>query len=436
LNRSVPLALLFAVLPRLAHALPDLTPSIYGVFLDADATVGSGDVAEGCAGATTGRTLLRFGVRSINVGATPLEMGDPGCPDCTTNPGAICGNPLFECSPADGHDHPHFSDFGRYELLDPAGNLVAGGGKRSFCMLDTACPGGGTRVYTDCEFQGISPGCYDEYAPTLGCQYIDVTDVPDVATRAFRLRVTLDADALLPDIDRTNNAAEFALPGCGDRIVQEDEDCDGGPCCDARCRFAAAGDACTDVTNACRPPGVCDGASAECVTGPPAADGTACGAGLPPCVQDVCRNGACVEEHVAGCVIDGACYAAGTRDPADACKTCDPSRRADAWSEAASGTPAGIGCQVGRIATATAGLACPARLMRRLGVRVERLDALATRLATAEATRAARLEARLARRAARLARVLAAAADHGRCATAAATAEVQRLRDELRTTAR
>jgi hypothetical protein len=149
----------------------------------------------------------------------------------------------------------------------------------------------------------------------------------------------------------------------------------------------------------------------------------------------VCRNGACVDEHVAGCVIDGACHAAGAQDPADACAVCDPARRADAWSEAAEGTPAGIGCQVGRIATATAALACPTRLMRRLARRVGRLDALAMRLATAEPARAARLEARLARRAARLARVLAVAADHGRCATDAATAEVQRLRDELRTTA-
>lgn len=309
------LALLLAVAPGVSHALPDLTPEIYAVFLDADATVGAGDVTEGCAGATSGRTLLRFGVRSLNVGATALHTGDPGCPDCMTNPGAVCANPLFECSPADGHNHPHFTDFGRYELFDAAGTPVATGGKRSFCMLDTACPGGGTRVYTDCQDQGISPGCYDEYAPTLGCQYIDVTDVPDVTTRAFRLRVTLDPDDLLPDVDRTNNAVEVALPGCGDGIVQEGEECDA--------------------------------------------------------------------------------------------------------------------CQVGRIATATSGLACPARLMRRVGRRVDRLDEMATRLSTASPAGTARLEKRLVRRASRLVHVLDGAAQRGRCATEVAATEVRRLRDQL-----
>jgi hypothetical protein len=305
------LALLLALLPASARALPDLTPSVYGIFFDTNATVGSGDVAEGCAGGTTGRVLLRFGVRALNVGNTALQMGDPGCPDCETNPGAICTNPLFECSPADGHNHPHFANFGRYELLDPAGNVVARGGKRSFCMLDTLCPGGGTRVYTDCDFQGISPGCYDEYAPTLGCQYVDVTDVPDVTTRAFRLRVTVDADALLADSDRSNNAIEVGLPGCGDGVVQEGEECDAGPtaeasCCDASCGFAPAGQACGTEPGPCHARGVCSGESAECPAGAPMPDGGACGPGVAPCVDDVCREGRCVAVQVGGCLVDGA----------------------------------------------------------------------------------------------------------------------------------
>jgi len=430
------LAFLLAVAPGVSHALPDLTPEIYAVFLDTDATVGSGDVAEGCAGATTGRTLLRFGVRSTNVGATALHTGDPGCPDCLTNPGAICDNPLFECSPADGHNHPHFTDFGRYELLDPAGDLVAQGGKRSFCMLDTACPGGGTRVYTDCEDQGISSGCYDEYAPTLGCQYIDVTDVPDVTTRAFTLRVTLDPDDLLPDIDRTNNAVEVAIPGCGDGIVQEGEGCDAGPtsapsCCAASCRLVPSGVTCAGDPNPCRAPGVCDGASPACVPGGAVADGTACGAGLPPCVADLCAGGTCVTRQVAGCVIEGACRAAGESDPQDACRQCEPARSPDAWSELADATPAGIGCQIGRIATTTSALACPARLMRRVVVRVDRLDEMATRLSAVTPSGTARLERRLSRRASRLVHVLERAARRGRCATEVATIEIRRLRDQL-----
>jgi len=58
------LVFLLVVAVRPALALPDLTPEIYAVEIDTDQTVSSGDVAEGCAGATSGRTLLRFGVRA------------------------------------------------------------------------------------------------------------------------------------------------------------------------------------------------------------------------------------------------------------------------------------------------------------------------------------------------------------------------------------
>ena len=101
-----------------ALADPDLEPELYGVRFDAGQSVGTGDVAEGCAGATDDRLLLRFGVRFRNVGADPLVIGDPGCPICLENPGALCADPRFICSPADGHNHPHFIGFADYELLD------------------------------------------------------------------------------------------------------------------------------------------------------------------------------------------------------------------------------------------------------------------------------------------------------------------------------
>jgi Lysyl oxidase len=222
-----------------ALALPDLTPQIDQVEMLAGQTVGSGDVAEGCAAATSGRTLLRFGVRFYNVGQDSLVIGDPQCPDCTTNPGVVCGDPRFLCSPADGHGHPHYEGFATYELFDVAGRRLAVGGKRSFCIRESACPPGTSAIFT-CDFQGIQPGCFDYYARTLGCQYIDATDVPAVQTRALRLRVTLDTAQTLPDANRMNNRYEVALPGCGDGIVQAGETCDPGPgptipCCDPAC---------------------------------------------------------------------------------------------------------------------------------------------------------------------------------------------------------
>ena len=204
------------LVPR-AHALPDIETSIEQVSVATGQTVSDGDFAEGCAGGQTNRTLIRFGVRFSNVGPDPLVLGDPGCPDCELNPGAICTDPRYECSPADGHNHPHFRNFARYELLDPSGAVLAEGGKRTFCARDFQCDPGVDFVYT-CDFQGISAGCNDLYMPTLGCQYIDATAVPDVTTRALRIRVIYDPDRVLLDADRTNDVFDHLVPGCGDGV--------------------------------------------------------------------------------------------------------------------------------------------------------------------------------------------------------------------------
>jgi hypothetical protein len=222
-----------------AFALPDLVPGIDAISIASNQTVSSGDVAEGCAATQTGRTLVRFGVRFYNIGADPLVIGDPMCPDCSQNPGVVCGDPRFICSPADGHDHPHYIDFARYELVDADGRLLALGAKRSFCIRESWCPPG-TPVTFTCDDMGVQSGCYDYYAPSLGCQYIDATDVPDVQRRALRIRVTLDPDRTLPDANRSNNHTVAAIPGCGDGLLQPGEACDPGPaatqpCCDPGC---------------------------------------------------------------------------------------------------------------------------------------------------------------------------------------------------------
>jgi len=400
-------------------------------------TVAAGDVAEACAASTDDRTLVRFGVRSHNVGADPIVLGDPGCPDCMTNPGAVCENPQFICSPAQGHNHPHLLDFARYELLDMAGAPVARGTKVSFCLLDTGCLAGGTQTFTDCSYQGISPGCYDDYRPDLGCQYIDATDVPDVTTRAFRLRVTIDPDALLRDADRTNNVAELTLPGCGDAVLQDGEDCDPGltstPCCDAHCHFQPAGQVCRDPGSSCLAAAVCDGASADCPAEQPLPDGTPCSPGSDPCLLEVCSAGACVTARGTGCLIDHVCYTAGAPDPRDGCQKCDPRRRFDGWSPNRDAEMSGIECQVERVVIAVDGLACPATLMRALGIRVDRVRRLSARLPTALPARALRLESRLARRIARLAHLLEVVGEQSRCVTTAASNELQALGDQFRT---
>jgi Tol biopolymer transport system component len=177
-----------------AHAqLPDLTASILNVAIQLNATVGGADVAEGCASSTSGVDLLRFGLSTANVGAANFVLGDPACVlPCNGQP---CGNPDFVCSPADGHNHGHYTNYVSYELLDAGGDTVVRGRKQGFCLRDTDCA---SPVYT-CAYQGLSAGCTDTYVSSLGCQYLEITGVPP---GPYVLRVVVDP------LDQTAEANE------------------------------------------------------------------------------------------------------------------------------------------------------------------------------------------------------------------------------------
>jgi len=415
----------------------DLTVEIYGPpkFVVNDPTISAGDVAEGCAGGTTGRTLLRFGTKVTNLGPDALVIGDPGCPDCTTNPGAICTNQLFQCAP--GSYRVHFRSAAKFELLDPSGADVLVGGKRGYCFNDDACTNGASPVYTSCDagaVEGLSVDCVDDYEPFLDCQYLDVTDVPNATTRAFRLRVTVDTMDLLPDPNRSNDVTEVAIPGCGDGIVQAGEDCDPGPgkttpCCDASCHFARSSTVCRAATGPCDVAETCPGTSADCPPDAAAPDGTSCGTGVPPCLVTACRAGACLASRTTGtCLIDGACIDDGAVDPADPCRRCDVSQNADGWSLDTSPDPAGVRCQLGRAAAAVQGLTCAPRVARRFRTPLRRLEhAVDCELAAAKVT-PGRARSSL-RRAQRLEHALE---QHGTaCDVQSATAEVNVLAGQL-----
>jgi CDP-diacylglycerol--glycerol-3-phosphate 3-phosphatidyltransferase len=186
-------------------ALPDLVPEVSNVDVEYGASVSAGDVAEGCTTATTGRDLVRLDLTTLNKGPGSLELGDPMCPVCATHPGAICGHPDFECSPAGGHNHPHYLNFLHYELVDPDDVVVAEGGKRSFCLAETMCPDGSS-FHHDCNDQGLDPGCFDTYESFLGCQYVDATDVPD---GLYFLRITVDPLNRFAEVSESNNTVEF-----------------------------------------------------------------------------------------------------------------------------------------------------------------------------------------------------------------------------------
>lgn len=188
---------------RSASALPDLTPEVSDVSVFVS-DVQPGDVAEGCATGTVARRLVRFTLKTRNVGSDDLVLGSPGCPDCTTQSGDVCANPLFFCSAA--HGHAHFRSFVRPEILDASGTVVATGNKFGFCMEDSECA---APKYT-CENQGITAGCADVYPAGIQCQYVDITDAR-LASGTYTLRVTIDPQGEIPEGDETNNVAEVPV---------------------------------------------------------------------------------------------------------------------------------------------------------------------------------------------------------------------------------
>jgi CDP-diacylglycerol--glycerol-3-phosphate 3-phosphatidyltransferase len=207
LAKGGPALLVFALLPVLASAqqLPDLVGAVDDIHFEFGGEVDEGDVVEGCASAQSGLDLLRLSLITRNLGPGSIDLGDPGCPNCrlAENANAQCENPSFVCSPAGGHNHEHYQNFMRYELLDPNGVTVGLGGKRSFCLMETACTGS-LPTHT-CSDQGLNAGCYDLYAYYLGCQYIEINGLP---SGDYTLRITMDPNEEIEETNEANNVLD------------------------------------------------------------------------------------------------------------------------------------------------------------------------------------------------------------------------------------
>ena len=192
---------------------------------------GSCTVLEGCISGTGKRRLLRFTSNTPNVGDADLFIGNPS--DCLGN--------LFRFSEC--HQHLHFSEYADYRLWTPggyqawiaqrdpnkatnegknakllerlrrSGDLVVGR-KQGFCVIDVVPYPEGVKnppppKYFSCSSnQGISVGYADEYHFTLGCQFIDVTDV---APGDYILEVEVNPERLFPESNYTNNSAAILV---------------------------------------------------------------------------------------------------------------------------------------------------------------------------------------------------------------------------------
>ncbi|HYD49083.1 MAG TPA: proprotein convertase P-domain-containing protein, partial [Terriglobales bacterium] len=193
-------SLLFSSLAAAQVFRPDLVPEITDAAVSIS-DVDPGDVVEGCAGGASDRLLVEYSLRTRNIGQGDLVMGSPGCPNCQAQPGAMCSNPLYVCSPA--HGHAHFEGFAYGELLDSNFNVVAASGKYGFCLLDVEC----SDPFYTCAFQGLSAGCADVYDRGLPCQYIDITDA-NLPPGDYTIRVTLDPENQLVEENELNNTVE------------------------------------------------------------------------------------------------------------------------------------------------------------------------------------------------------------------------------------
>lgn len=177
-------------------------------------------IKEGCVAEAGERDLLRFSLRTPNIGDGALLLGSPRDSD------------LFVYSEC--HQHYHFNGYAQYRLLDLAGNEVGHGHKQAFCLEDyEPLEGTETRAFFDCTYQGIQAGWADTYVSDLPCQFIDVTGVPP---GDYMIEATVNFERALPESNYDNDVAlvpytlrEFTCPnGC---VVEDDACCaDGDPC--------------------------------------------------------------------------------------------------------------------------------------------------------------------------------------------------------------
>ncbi len=201
-----------------ADYLPDLTP--IASTLTERLSIDTSEIP--------GRSLLRFSTEVANGGDGPLELwggsisgssqqvfqriyqADGGFRD------ALAGEFVYHA----GHGHIHFEGFATYDLklTDASGQIIASGGKTSFCLINirqplpdvTASAGlvhgrGGSSCG---QIQGISAGYSDVYSAALDDQWIDITNVAD---GTYWLEIETDPDNNLQETNESNNTARVQV---------------------------------------------------------------------------------------------------------------------------------------------------------------------------------------------------------------------------------
>ena len=190
----------------------------------------------------TPRLVLRFDGYVTNVGDGPLEVsGNPQITDAS-NPAAVhqraidstgswhvVGTPLVQYETADGHNHFHLMEVGRYSLWNESKTAEAAPGQKvGFCLYDIEHAesedwsgphprreySGSVTQFCDSNnpnttdlVMGTSEGWRDVYGAYLTFQWIDVSDT---APGVYYLANEADPLNRILESDETNNQVDFA----------------------------------------------------------------------------------------------------------------------------------------------------------------------------------------------------------------------------------
>jgi hypothetical protein len=126
----------------------------------------------------------------------------------------------MEFHEAPQHDHWHFLDFARYDLVDADGNRVARSGKQSWCLvptdpIDLTVEGavwlpGETGLQTACGgpeamwLRQILPAGWGDTYSQFQTQAINITDVPN---GTYWVRIEVNPDRNLYEVTDDNNVS-------------------------------------------------------------------------------------------------------------------------------------------------------------------------------------------------------------------------------------
>jgi hypothetical protein len=160
---------------------------------------------EGCVTGLGERRVVRFGSRTGNIGTADFLLGRPEA-----------SNPYWTYDAC--HETYDLVGFAFYELFDAAGVRVLTGVKNGFCIRDSEpweLEGGPSCRSFDCNGQGIGQGCADNYGSELQCQWVDITGL---SAGTYRLRVTVNANRNIAELDYANNVVEVNLEILADSV--------------------------------------------------------------------------------------------------------------------------------------------------------------------------------------------------------------------------